>query len=98
MKYFIIVLICLVTLVCFAQEPVKNEITIKLMLTDGEMKAILHNYTTIEFFVQQLVQERASYYMQRLAKEYTSKDLETFINALDIKTRIEILAEQVKPK
>ena len=94
MKYFIIVLICLVTLACFAQEPVKQPVPITLMLTNAELKAILHYNKTVEGFVQSLVQSSAKTYMKLLADEYRIEDLEIIVNLLDIKTWVEIEAEK----
>lgn len=94
MKFFIIVLICLITLACFAQEPVKQSIPITLMLTDAELKAILHYNKTVEEFTQQVIEDRVREYMKYLANEYRNEDLEIIVNLIDIKTWVEIEAEK----
>ena len=72
---------------------------IELSLTEAEQKAILHYNETIEGFAQQVIEDRARQYMKHLVEEYRSEDIETVVNALPIKTKVEIDAEKlvVKP-
>lgn len=85
MKYLIVLLICLMTLVCFAQE--KNEIPITLMLTDGELKVILYYNETVEGFAQQVIEDRARDYMKELVKVHRKEDIEAIIKALKLKPK-----------
>jgi len=66
---------------------------IELSLTDAEQKAILHYHETVEELVQTMVKNKAYTYMEQIAKENRNMDLEAVVNALPIKTKIEIKAE-----
>ena len=68
---------------------------IELNLTEAEQKAILHYNETIEGFVQQVIEDRARQYMRELVKQFRDEDIETVVNALPIKTKIEIEAEKL---
>jgi len=67
---------------------------IELNLTAAEQKAILHFNETIKGFVQQVIEDRAREYMKQIVDVYREEDKEVVVNALPIKTRIEIIAEQ----
>ena len=65
---------------------------IELSLTDAEQKAILHYHETVEELVQTMVKNKAYTYMEQIAKENRNMDLEAVVNALPIKTKVEIEA------
>ena len=71
---------------------------IELNLTEAEQKAVLHYNETIEGFVQQVIEDRARQYTKGLVAEYRSEDIEAVINALPIKTKIEIEAAKIVAK
>lgn len=82
-KLLLVILICSIALVCFTQE--KNEIPIVLMLTDGELKAILYYNETVEGFAQQVIEDKARDYMKELVKVHRKEDLEAIVNSLKLK-------------